>query len=75
MNSSSHRPEDEPAALELEPDAEASASLPEPLSDATQAYLHQIGLKRLFTPEFFKFLLGFSAIILFGFLVLISVQG
>jgi hypothetical protein len=32
-------------------------------------------MKRFFTPEFFRFLLGFCVIILFGFLVLISVQG
>lgn len=32
-------------------------------------------MKKLFTPAFFRFLLGFSAIILFAFLVLISIGG
>jgi RNA polymerase nonessential primary-like sigma factor len=32
------------------PDADAAAPDAQPLSDATQIYLHHIGLKRLFTP-------------------------
>jgi RNA polymerase nonessential primary-like sigma factor len=51
-------PEDEPVAIEFEQgaadhaQAQAGTFPPaEPLSDSTQAYLHQIGLNRLFTPE------------------------
>jgi RNA polymerase nonessential primary-like sigma factor len=40
----------EEAASDPEPAAEESLAA-EPLSDSTQAYLHQIGLNRLFTPE------------------------
>jgi hypothetical protein len=32
-------------------------------------------MRKIFTPDFFKFLLGFSIIILFAFLVLASVGG
>ncbi len=32
------------------PEADAAAPDAQPLSDATQIYLHHIGLKRLFTP-------------------------
>lgn len=32
-------------------------------------------MRKIFTPDFFKFLLGFSIIILFAFIVLISIGG
>ena len=32
-------------------------------------------MKKLFTPDFFKFLLGFSIIVLFAFLVLAIIEG
>ena len=48
--------EEDSARIDFEPDdgadSEAAAQgFAEPLSDATQAYLHQIGLNRLLTPE------------------------
>jgi len=46
-------PDEEPDPSELEQAGEpqAVAELAEPMSDSVQAYLHQIGLNRLFTPE------------------------